>query len=180
MQHAHYNQPMEWRERIGRSAQDLPSDQRGRFEHNVALAIRLFMEGGQRVVPIKPEETGTGWQGCALELWEGPNRIRRQFEIHIHQNPVPGIGRQISHGAIMPDGSVFGGADVPTRQTVGTPVVAAPPPPKPEPAAPTAAKTPTKKIAAAIARAKAALAKGAKRDAVLKRLRDAGIETTEI
>jgi hypothetical protein len=132
----------------------LPKDRRERFEYNVALAIKYHAKTGQHVIPIRP------LCGTPLEAWEGSSKILRSFLAHIFQDPVPGVGRQILSGSRMPDGSLVGGA--PSVATI------VPTPPSP------------KKIAAAIAKAKAAIAKGAKRDAVLKRLRSAGIETSEV
>jgi hypothetical protein len=116
--------------------------------------------------------------GSPLDLWNGPGGIRRGFLAFMQQDPVPAVGREILSGAWMPDGTFHGGA--PSLAPI-VPTPTPPPPPKPVPAsAPAVAKLSPKKIAAAIAKAKAAIAKGAKREAVLKRLRSAGIETSEI
>ena len=92
---------------MGNRLFNLPRDRRERFQHNVALATRHFMEKREFVVPLKPEYSG-GWTGIPLEHWEGVNAIARQFDQHIHQDPIPGVGRRVLAGAIMPDGSVFG------------------------------------------------------------------------
>jgi hypothetical protein len=104
----------------------------------------------EHVVPIWPE------CGTPMEPWGGPANIWRSFLAHYSRDPVPGVGRHILNGAIMPDGTVVGGApSVP-------PII----PPAPSEPAPAVAKLSPKKIKAAIAKAKAAIGKGADRAAV--------------
>jgi hypothetical protein len=154
---------------VGRSLSNLAQRERERFEYNWSLALRHFHSIGEPAVPLRVEFHGTGWRGTALEHWEGAANIKPQFERNIHQPVAPGVGNRILIGAILPDGSVFRGEGIPA-------------PPKPDPAAAApVAKLSAKKIAAAIAKAKKVIAKGADRAAVIEHLRTAfGIETTEI
>jgi hypothetical protein len=155
---------------LGNPLFNLPRERRDRFEHNTALAVRHYMKTREPVVPLKPEYSGAGWIGAPLEHFEGVYKIRQQFEQHIHQDPIPGVGRNILLGAILPDGSVFG----PTPAQLPAPVEQIDPQPS---VTSRHVAQPRKRIrlspkkrAAAIAKAKRVIAKGADRAVVIDHL----------
>jgi hypothetical protein len=176
---------------------NVSKERRDAFERNVALATRHHMTTrGEHVVPFRPERNGAGWVGTPLEHWEGPNKIRQQFEQHLHQQPVPGVGRSILPGAVLPDGSVFGPTvqpPAPVQQTDPQPSATPRPvaqtrkrrpqivPPVPSPPQAEKPKRPSPKaIQENLRRARAAIAKGASKTAVIARLRSVGIDVTDL
>jgi hypothetical protein len=138
-------------------------------ERKIRFVTARYAKTGERNVPVRVEVDGWGrLVGLqAVEVWDGPQAIRAQFEHH--PRCIPGIGCKIATGAPMRDGTEY---NTTPRDSTS---------PEPEPiAAPAVASLTPKQIAALIAKAKAAIKKGANRAAIIKRLRGAGIETKDI
>jgi hypothetical protein len=172
---------------IGHSVANLSPDQQTWFHHNVNLAIKL------RAVPFKGEQLADDcWRGSPLE--HDPENIPQQFLQWLPQWPVPGIrGQGICSGAILRNGAVFRGEGIPAKppKTVEPKPIAPAPAlswgggwkplqaqvPLPPAAAPAEPAPPVlDKNEGLIARARAAIAKGADRVGVVKLLRSAGID----
>jgi hypothetical protein len=167
--------------------------QRNQLEFNVARMCAHHAKTREEPVWLRTEFDGHEWRTLeVVEHFEGLDKLRIQFLQHPSQLLAPGVrGKGILIGPRMPDDSIYAGEGVAVpqkakaapkaktdttwsawrarREAATAPAIA---PPAPEPL--------SDKIAITIAKAKAAIARGVSREAVLKVLRAAGIVNPEI
>jgi hypothetical protein len=166
----------------------LTKDERRRFDHNVALMEAHHAKTREPVVWRRVDFDGTEYRPLeVVDHWDGIARISEQFLQHRNKDLAPCVGRKILVGALMKDDSRYAGEGIPAappKAVMPQPVVSIAPiapmpvPPKPEPAPPLPFD-PAPDTEGLLARAKAAIARGVNKEAVMARLRSFGV-TTEI